>query len=105
DMQMLMDNLSQINRGSYCALVETATDDFFLGKGGFDRLTDFEKAIYLWQDRPLYTTQYLPAHWRNAYHVIAISNTILDELPYVKENDGLSRQTIEGTALFHRAFT
>lgn len=105
DMQMLMDNLSLINRGSYCALVETATDDFFLGKGGFDRLTDFEKALYLWQDKPLYTTQYLQAHWRNAFHVIAISNTILDELPNVKENDGLSRQTIEGTALFHRAFT
>lgn len=105
DMQAMMDAGNKINLGNYFGLLDVASDDFFVGKGGFDRLDDFHKSIYLWEEEPFYTLEHEPSAWTNPYHIIAIANNVLDELQEVEITKGLSRHTIEGTALFHRAFT
>lgn len=103
-MQALMDAGNRMNFGNYSWLLEVGTDDFFLGKGGFDGARELEKSVYTWDDRPIYTLEFEPSNWTNPFHIIAVANTVLDELPLIKESGGLSREHIEGTALFHRAF-
>lgn len=105
DLQQMMDAGNTINFGSYSLLMEAATDDFFIGTVGFDMANEFEQSNYLWQMNAEYPQLYENEHWRGPYHVIAIANNVLDELPNVQITKGLSSEMIEGTALFHRAFT
>lgn len=105
DMQQLMDATNIINYEGYSPLMEIVTDDFFIGKAGYDRLDDFHQSIYLWKPEYYYLTNGdVNLNWTSPYKIIAISNSILDELPNVRNEMGLSRNTIKGSALFHRAF-
>lgn len=105
DLQALMDNINSVNQGVFAIIGEGATDDFFLGPGGFDRLSDFDKSLYLWGPEPIYQTVNENIAWALPYHLILISNTVLEEIPLVRDSKVLPRNTVEGTALFHRAFT
>lgn len=104
DLQALLDNGSRLNLGNYSPLIEVATDDFFISKMGFDRLSDFDKSVYFWKKDIFYDIDKESLHWYKPYQVISIANTVIDELPLINENSGMSRNTIEGTARFHRAF-
>lgn len=100
-----MDAGNSMNLGNYSALLEIATDDVFVGRGGFDRASDLEKSLYTWSEQYSYETiGQINSHWTNTYRIIATVNTILDELPLVIDYAGLSKDHIEGAALFHRAF-
>lgn len=104
DLQALLDNGSRLNLGNYSPLIEVATDNFFISKLGFDRLSDFDKSAYTWKKDIYYDIDDESTHWFKPYQIISIANTVIDELPLVKETNGLSRNTIEGAARFHRAF-
>lgn len=104
DMQGLLDAANRMNTASYSSLLEIATDDFFFGKSGFDRLSEFESAVFTWEDQYTFTLADESTNWTQIFHVIAVSNTILDELPDVPETRGPSKEHIEGAALFYRAF-
>lgn len=105
DMQALLDAVNTMNFGSYTALLEIATDDIFVGRGGFDRASDLEKSLYIWDKEYIYTTlREVNSDWTSTYQLIATVNTILDELPLVTDYAGLSIDHVKGAALFHRAF-
>lgn len=104
DMQALMDAGNKVYIASHSGLLEMATDNFFLGQAGYNLATDYMKAMYLWRKEPVYTLEADNSDWMNPYHIIAIMNTILDEVPLVKAYGGLDPDHIKGTALFHRAF-
>lgn len=104
DMQALMDAGNKMNFGVYCSLLEIATDNFFLGYVGFSQASNLHKSMYLWENEYTYELGDESINWTTPYHVIAIANTVLDELPLVEETNGLDRNHIKGTALFHRAF-
>lgn len=105
DLQAMMDAGIQMNLGKYCGLIEAGTDDYFLSKGGFDRLGDFDKDVYKWASNPIFMPEYEAKYWLDSYSVIAVANTVLEELPLVNESKGVPKTIIEGTARFHRAFT
>jgi tetratricopeptide (TPR) repeat protein len=105
DLQMLMDAANVMNYGGHSALLEAATDDFFLGKVGFERNNELMQAIYLWKPDHQFLPLDVASHWTDPFKIISVANIVLDELPQVDVTKGLSRDVIEGTALFHRAFT
>lgn len=104
DMQSILDTGPLLNQGSYSQLMEAATDNFFIGKGGFDRLGDLDQSIYLWKKHYVFPLREVSSNWTGPYRVIGIANTVLDELQNITESRGVSRESVEGTALFHRAF-
>lgn len=104
EMQALMDAGNKIYLSSHSALVEMATDNFFLGPTGFNSSTAYQRDIYLWEKTPTYTTEGDNSNWMNPFHIVAVMNSILDELPNVRDNAGLNPNNIKGSALFHRAF-
>lgn len=104
DMQALLDGSQLINVTGYSPLVETGSDDYFIGRGGFERATDYLRANYLWKKEHVYTLEADNVDWMNTFRVIATMNTILDELPWTTETAGFNPEHIKGAALFHRAY-
>lgn len=104
DLQAMLDAGNRINQGNYSQLMDAAIDDFFVGRGGFERLDDFGKAVYLWEKEYIYQAGNENSSWTQPFHIIAVANTVLEEIPLVSVRKGLSRAEVEGSAFFHRAF-
>lgn len=105
DLQLLLDAAVRMNYGTYAILGEGSSDDFFLGNNGFNRLTDFDKAIYTWSDDIIYQNVNENVAWASPFQVISISNTILEEIPRVNPSKIIDKNHIKGAALFFRAFS
>src|SRR5690606_23448474 len=104
DLQALLDAAVYINYGYYPALLEIATDDFYLAPDVYSNATEFEKDNYLWRDYPLYLNQEINVSWMFPFRNLLIANTVLDELPNVESDDLVRKNEIRGTALFFRSY-
>ena len=104
DLQAILDNGNALNLGNYPGLLEARTDDFYIGLGGFNRLTDYDRDIYLFKNESQADASAVLSSWTNTYKTIAVANTILDELEFVKDGTVSDRARIKASALFHRAF-
>lgn len=103
DVQALLDAGSKLNLGNYPGLLEARTDDFYIGPGGLERLTAYDQDIYLFEDSYQEDGESVLMAWQYTYSSIAIANTAMGELTFVKEGTLTERNIIKGTALFHRA--
>ncbi|WP_165384724.1 RagB/SusD family nutrient uptake outer membrane protein [Sphingobacterium corticibacterium] len=103
DLQALMDAGNKLNLGNYPGLLEARTDDVYIGPGGLNRLTVYDQNIYLFDDDYQEDGESILMSWFYTYSTIAIANTVMDELSFVKEGTSIERDIIQGTALFHRA--
>lgn len=104
DLQALLDAAVYINYGYYPALLEIATDDFYLTPDAYSNATEFEKDNYLWRDYPLYLNQEINVSWMFPFRNLLIANTVLDELPNIESDDLVRKNEIRGTALFFRSY-
>lgn len=104
DLQAMLDAGNAINYGKFADLHEVLNDDFFVSETWFNQQTEFDKSSYL-RLKSNFDLTSERAQWRDPYRVIAIANTILEEIPKVSGEDIVFRNSIKGSALFLRAFT
>ncbi|MFC3198228.1 RagB/SusD family nutrient uptake outer membrane protein [Parapedobacter deserti] len=105
DLQALLDATPHINLGFYPALLEIATDDYFVPHNIYNLVTAFEQESYIWKPEPLYLQQDVNGEWTNPFRNVSIANTVLDRLPMIDGNTSTRGQHIKGTALFFRGFS
>src|SRR5690606_15916970 len=86
------------------ALLEIATDDFYLAPDVYSSAAEFEKDNYLWRDYPLYLNQDINVSWMFPFRNLLMANTVLDELPNIESDDLVRKNEIRGTALFFRGY-
>lgn len=103
DLQAVLDDGNGLNLGNYPGLLEARTDDFYIGLGGFNRLTDTDRDVYLFKKESQPDALAILTSWTSTYKTIAIANTVIDELEFVKDGTEPERAKIKGSALFHRA--
>lgn len=105
DLQALLDATPHINEGYYPALLEIATDDYFVPYSIYNLVTAFEQDNYVWQSDPLYLQQNVTWEWKSPFQNIFVANTVLDRLPAIEGNVSMRGNYIKGTALFFRGFS
>lgn len=105
DLQALLDATPNINKGYYPALLEMATDDYYVPYSIYNLVTAFEQDNYLWRPEPLYIQQNVNNDWKNPYQNIFIANTVLERLSAIEDNSSIRAEHIRGTALFYRGFS
>lgn len=103
DLQALLDAGDKLSLGRYPGLLEARTDDFYVGPGGLNRLTEDFKDLYFFEDSNQEDGEMNLKAWFNSYSTISIANTVLDELSFVKEGTQAERDVIKGMAIYHRA--
>lgn len=105
DLQALLDATPHINEGYYPALLEIATDDYFVPYSIYNLVTAFEQDNYCWKPEPLYLQKNVTWEWKSPFQNIFIANTVLDRLPAIEGSASTRGNHIKGTALFFRGFS
>ncbi|MEJ5089283.1 RagB/SusD family nutrient uptake outer membrane protein [Sphingobacterium faecium] len=105
DLQALLDNNSVINLNMSAGLIEMNTDDFFVESVVYNGLTEFEKQAYRYDSHPWFQQINVNQQWKNPFLTIYYTNTVLDRLSLLKNDNTKEYQAIKGAALFIRAFT
>jgi starch-binding outer membrane protein, SusD/RagB family len=100
DQQALLDQYNNLNMNSPASL-EISSDNYYLTKEDWDRLSDDLKRMYLWEKDHLFEAP--PNDWNYLYRTIYIANTVIEygEKPGAKEEN----DNILGQAYFWRGFS
>lgn len=71
----------------------------------YNGLTEFEKQAYRYDSHPWFQQINVNQQWKNPFLTIYYTNTVLDRLSLLKNDNTKEYQAIKGAALFIRAFT
>ncbi len=104
DLIALMDANGSINHGMTPGLIEAGTDDYYLLPTVANSLQDFERDNYFWRAEPRYTSAATNLQWKKPYASVFVSNTVLDYVDRIKENNTFKYNTVKGQALFLKAY-
>ncbi len=106
DLQVLLDNSSMMNARNPSELGEIGADNYIIASNQWELLTSpYQKNGYIWA-KDVY--EGVPVNdWVYAYSKILYCNTVLTSLKTIQRDQSNASEydTIEGTALFFRAYT
>ncbi|MFD0764526.1 RagB/SusD family nutrient uptake outer membrane protein [Mucilaginibacter lutimaris] len=97
DLEGILNGYGTMN-ARYPSASEVASDDYYLTAADFNSTAEAQRLYYSWQKSPFFVGDY-----SSPYQGIEFANVILESLPRVSGGDEISRNRLEGNALFIRA--
>jgi SusD family. len=100
DLQALLNNHAYMNNRD-AAAGEVSADNYYLTRADWQALSsDGYRRMYVWENDFIFS--FYPNDWSNLYHVVYVSNTVLDRLADAEGEPESQRSDVRGQALFFR---
>lgn len=104
DYQSLLDASININYGTFPALLEMGSDDYYISAVAYNGMTEFDRDNYIWAPEPFYLLVNSNLNWKNSFMPILYANLVLERLDKA-DGDEAKKAELKGWAQFVRGFS